>query len=76
MNYNAVNINLNQNYYLTNHFTKGRIMQLGFKSYELDYLCREGYFYADMILLTLKFKDEHLFCEFVRTHLLKNCWFN
>ena len=76
MYYNAVNINLNQNYYLTNHFTKGRIMRLGLKSYELDYLCREGYLYADLILLMRKLKDEHLFCDFVRTHLLKNCWWD
>ena len=74
MNYNAININLNKNYYLTNHFTKGRIMRFGLKSYELDYLCREGYLYADLILLMLKFKDKYAFCSFVRTHLLKNCW--
>ena len=76
MYYNAINIGLNQNYYLTNHFTKGRIMRLGLKSYELDYLCREGYLYADLILLMRKLKDEHLFCDFVRTHLLKNCWWD
>ena len=74
MNYNAINIGLNQNYYLTNHFTKGRIMQLGLKSYELDYLCREGYLYADLILLMLKFKDKNLFCDFVRKNLIKNSW--
>ena len=76
MKYNAANICLNQNYYLTNHFTKGRIMRLGLKSYELDYLCRKGFLYTDLILLMLKFKDECLFCNFVRTHLLKNCWFS
>ena len=76
MYYNAINIGLNQNYYLTNHFTKGRIMRLGLKSYELDYLCREGSLYADLILLMRKLKDEHLFCDFVRTHLLKNCWWD
>lgn len=74
MNYNAVNISLKQNYYLTNHFTKGKIMRFGLKSYELDYLCREGYLYADMILLMLKFKDEHSFCDFVRKNLIKNSW--
>ena len=74
MYYNAINIGLNQNYYLTNHFTKGRIMQLGLKSYELDYLCREGYLYADLILLMLKFKDKNLFCDFVRKNLIKNSW--
>ena len=76
MYYNAANICLSQNYYLTNHFTKGRIMRLGLKSYELDYLCREGYLYADLILLMLKFKDKYLFCDFVRKNLIKNCWFN
>ena len=74
MNYNAINICLNQNYYLTNHFTKGRIMRFGLKSYELDYLCREGYLYIDLILLMYKFRDEHLFCEFVRKNLIKNSW--
>ena len=76
MNYNAINISLNQNYYLTNHFTKGRIMQLGLKKYELDYLCREGFLYADLILLMLKFKDKNLFCDFVRKNLIKNSWWD
>lgn len=76
MYYNATNISLNQNYYLTNHFTKGRIMQLGLKKYELDYLCREGFLYADLILLMLKFKDKNLFCDFVRKNLIKNSWWD
>ena len=74
MYYNAINIGLNQNYCLTDHFTKGRIMRLGLKSYELDYLCREGYLYTDLILLMCKFKDKYLFCYFVRGYLIKNCW--
>ena len=74
MYYNNVTVKLNQNYYLTNHFTKGRIMRFGLKSYELDYLCRQGFLYADLILLTLKFKDKYLFCNFVRKNLIKNSW--
>lgn len=74
MYYNDVSVHLNQNYYLTNHFTKGRIRQLGLKSYELDYLCREGYLYADLILLMYKFRDKYLFCNFVRKNLIKNSW--
>ena len=75
MKYNDVTVKLNQNYYLTNHFTKGRIMRLsGLKSYEIDYLYREGFSYPELILLIYKFRDEHLFCDFVRKHLIKNCW--
>ena len=76
MNYNAINIGLNQNPRLTNYYTKGRIMRLGLKSYEVDYLYREGYLYSDLIALMCKFNDKYLFCYFVRGYLIKNCWFN
>ena len=74
MKYNDVNVYFNRNYRLTDNFTKNIITGLGLKSYELDYLCREGYLYADMILLMYKFKDKYLFCDFVRKNLIKNCW--
>ena len=74
MNYNAINIHLNQNRRLTSYYTKGRITRLGLRSYEVDYLCREGYLYVDLILLMYKFRDEHLFCDFVRKNLIKNSW--
>ena len=74
MIYNDVKVLFNQNYYLTNHFTKGKIMQLGLKKYEIDYLYREGFMYVDLILLMYKFRDEHLFCDFVRKNLIKNSW--
>lgn len=75
MKYNDVSVHLNQNYYLTNHFTKGRIMRLsGLKSYEIDYLYREGFSYIELILLIYKFRDKYLFCDFVRKNLIKNSW--
>ena len=76
MKYNDVTIKLNQNCRLTSYYTKSQIMRLGLKKYEVDYLCREGFLYSDLILLMYKLKDEHLFCDFVRTHLLKNCWWD
>ena len=76
MYYNAININLNQNRRLTSYYTKGQIMRLGLKKYEVDYLYREGFMYYELIMLMCKLKDEHLFCDFVRTHLLKNCWWD
>ena len=76
MYYNAINIHLNQNRRLTSYYTKGQIMRLGLKKYEVDYLYKEGFLYSDLILLMYKLKDEHLFCDFVRTHLLKNCWWD
>ena len=76
MYYNAININLNQNRRLTSYYTKGQIMRLGLKKYEVDYLYREGFMYYELIMLMCKFKDERLFCNFVRTHLLKNCWWD
>ena len=76
MYYNAINIGLNQNPRLTSYYTKGKIMGLGLKKYEVDYLHREGFSYPDLIMLMCKLKDEHLFCDFVRTHLLKNCWWD
>ena len=76
MYYNAINISLNQNPRLTSYYTKGQIMRLGVKKYEVDYLYREGFMYYELIMLMCKLKDEHLFCEFVRTHLLKNCWWD
>ena len=76
MKYNDITVKLNQNYYLTNNFTKGRIMQLGLKKYEVDYLCREGYLYSDLIALMCKFNDKFLFCYFVRGYLIKNCWWD
>ena len=76
MYYNAINICLNQNPRLTSYYTKSQIMRLGLKKYEVDYLCREGYLYSDLVVLILKFNDKHLFCDFVRTHLLKNCWWD
>ena len=74
MYYNAINIGLNQNPRLTSYYTKGQIMRLGLKKYEVDYLCREGFLYTDLILLMCKFKDKYLFCDFVRKNLIKNCW--
>ena len=76
MYYNAINIGLNQNYYLTNHFTKGRMMRLGLRSYEVDYLYRNGYLYSDLIALMRKFNDKFLFCYFVRGYLIKNSWWD
>ena len=75
MYYNA-NIRLNQNRRLTSYYTKGQIMRLGLKKYEVDYLYREGFMYYELIMLMCKLKDERLFCEFVRKHLLKNCWWD
>ena len=74
MYYNAINIGLNQNPRLTSYFTKGKIMKLGLKSYELNYLCREGYTYPDLVLLACKINDKNLFCDFVRKNLIKNSW--
>ena len=76
MYYNAINIGLNQNPRLTSYYTKGQIMRLGLKKYEVDYLYREGFRYYELIMLMWKLRDEHLFCDFVRTHLLKNCWWD
>lgn len=74
MIYNDVNVLFNQNHYLTSYYTKGRIMQLGLKKYEIDYLYREGFMYYELILLMFKFKDKYLFCDFVRKNLIKNSW--
>ena len=74
MYYNAININLNQNRRLTSYYTKGQIMRLGLKKYEVDYLHREGFSYPDLIILMYKFNDKYAFCDFVRKHLIKNCW--
>ena len=76
MKYNDVSVKLNQNYHLTNYYTKGRIMRLGLKSYEVDYLYREGFSFHDMIALAYKFNNKQAFCDFVRKYLIKNCWFN
>ena len=76
MNYNAINIHFNQNPRLTSYYTKGKIMRLGLKKYEVDFLYREGFMYYELIMLMCKLKDECLFCKFVRTHLLKNCWWD
>ena len=76
MKYNDVTVHLNQNRRLTSYYTKGRMMRLGLKKYEVDYLYREGFMYYELIMLMYKLKDEHLFCEFVRKHLLKNCWWD
>ena len=76
MKYNDVTVKLNQNRRLTSYYTKGQIMRLGLKKYEVDYLYREGFMYYELIMLMCKFKDEHLFCDFVRTHLLKKCWWD
>ena len=76
MNYNAINISLNQNPRLTSYYTKSQIMRLELKKYEVDYLYREGFLYSDLIALMCKFKDKYLFYDFVRTHLLKNCWWD
>ena len=76
MIYNDLNVMFNQNHHLTSYYTKGQIMRLGLKKYEVDYLYREGFMYYKLIMLMCKFKDEHLFCNFVRTHLLKNCWWD
>ena len=76
MIYNDLNVMFNQNHRLTSYYTKSQIMRLGLKKYEVDYLYREGFMYYELIMLMCKFKDEHLFCDFVRTHLLKNCWWD
>ena len=76
MIYNDINVMFNQNRRLTSYYTKGQIMRLGLKKYEVDYLYREGFMYYELIMLMCKLKDEHLFCDFVRTHLLKNCWWD
>ena len=76
MKYNDVNVKLNRNYRLTSYYTKSQIMRLGLKKYEVDYLYREGFLYSDLIALMCKFKDKYLFYDFVRTHLLKNCWWD
>ena len=74
MKYNDVNVYFNRNYRLTDNFTKSIITGLGLKKYEVDFLHREGYLYADLILLMYKFKDKYLFCSFVRKNLIKNSW--
>ena len=74
MYYNAINIGLNQNRRLTSYYTKGQIMRLGLKKYEVDYLHREGYSYPDLIILMYKFNNKYAFCNFVRKYLIKNCW--
>lgn len=76
MKYNDVTVHLNQNHRLTSYYTKGQIMRLGLKKYEVDYLYREGFMYYELIMLMCKLKDERLFCDFVRKHLLKNCWWD
>ena len=74
MKYNDVTVKLNQNRRLTSYYTKGQIMRLGLKKYEVDYLHREGFSYPDLIILMYKFNDKYAFCDFVRKHLIKNCW--
>ena len=74
MYYNDTNFYFNRNYCLADNFTKSIITGLGLKKYEVDYLHREGYLYADLILLMCKFKDKYLFCDFVRKYLIKNYW--
>lgn len=76
MKYNDVTVHLNQNRRLTSYYTKGQIMRLGLKKYEVDYLYREGFMYYELIMVMCKLKDERLFCNFVRKHLLKNCWWD
>ena len=76
MKYNDVSVSLNQNYRLTNYYTKGRIMRLGLKSYEIDHLYRNGFSYPDLIALMYKFKDQYMFCYFVRGYLIKNSWWD
>lgn len=66
----------NRNYRLTDNFTKNLVVQLGLKSYEVDYLYREGFSFHDLITIAYKFNNKHTFCIFVRTHLLKNCWWD
>ena len=76
MKYNDVTMHLNQNRRLTSYYTKGQIMRLGLKKYEVDYLHREGYSYPDLIILMYKFNNKYAFCDFVRKNLIKNCWYN
>ena len=76
MKYSDVTVKLNKNCRLTSYYTKSQIMRLGLKKYEVDYLYREGFLYSDLIALMCKFKDKYLFYDFVRTHLLKNCWWD
>ena len=74
MKYNDVNVYFNRNYRLTDNFTKNIITGLGLKKYEVNYLYREGFSYPDLIILMYKFNDKYAFCDFVRKHLIKNCW--
>ena len=76
MYYNAINIGLNQNPRLTSYYTKGQMMRLGLKKYEVDYLYREGFMYYELIILVSKFNDKAAFVNFVRKYLLKNCWWD
>ena len=74
MKYN--NMYLNRDYRLTDNFTKNLVIGLGLKSYEVNHLHREGYSFHDIVTIASKFNNNHTFCSFVRTHLLKNCWWD
>ena len=76
MKYNDVNVYFNRNYRLTDNFTKNIITGLGLKKYEVNFLHREGFSYPDLIILMYKFNDKYAFCDFVRKHLIKNCWWD
>ena len=74
---NNLNVNLKRrNYRLSNYYTKGQMMRLDLKSYEVNHLYRQGFMYYELFMLMLKFKDKYSFCDFVRTYLLKNCWWD
>ena len=76
MKYNDISVHLNQNRRLTSYYTKGQIMRLGLKKYEVNYLHREGFSYPDLIILMYKFNNKYAFCSFVRKNLIKNCWWD
>ena len=76
MKYFDLSVKLNQNHYLTSYYTKGRMMRLGLKSYEVNHLHRDGYSYPELMVLACKFNDKAAFCNFVRKYLIKNCWWD
>lgn len=46
------------------------------KKCEINYLRREGIYITHLIVLRLKFNDDIVFRDYVKTKLLKNAWFN
>lgn len=46
------------------------------KKHEINYLRREGIYITHLNVLRLKFDDDVVFRDYVKTKLLKNSWFN